>query len=174
MCIFDCFAFANFSNKGKVNSVIYFTLNGKVDGISWLLLMEECRSPGICVVYGIFTVLASIKTVLLFVLFCVIVFFKEWGVVYILFKVTYTLSILSEATGKSITEIIEPHKDAIAEMVPPKKHLLRYQPPVAQIGIMVGSDVGNAGRKGVYSSFGLLFISFNFVYSITTKRSDPS
>lgn len=102
------------------------------------------------------TVLAQIKTVLLLMLFCIkffYVYFKGWSANYFWLQVTYTLSVLSEATGKSITEIIEPHKDAIAEMVPPKKHLLRYQPPVAQIGIMVGNRrflwSENAGHKGV-------------------------
>lgn len=32
---------------------------------------------------------------------------------------------------------MEPHKDVLNEMIPPKKHLLRYQPANAQIGLMV-------------------------------------
>ena len=32
---------------------------------------------------------------------------------------------------------MQPHKDVLNEMIPPKKHLLRYQPANAQIGLMV-------------------------------------
>ena len=38
---------------------------------------------------------------------------------------------------RSITEIMEPHKDVLQDMIPPKKHLLRHQPANAQIGLMV-------------------------------------
>ncbi len=41
--------------------------------------------------------------------------------------------------GKSITEIMEPHKDVLQDMIPPKKHLLRHQPANAQIGLMVSA-----------------------------------
>ena len=40
---------------------------------------------------------------------------------------------------KSITEIMEPHKDVLQDMIPPKKHLLRHQPLNAQIGLMEGN-----------------------------------
>jgi len=49
----------------------------------------------------------------------------------------HLLRVLSETTSQSITEIMEPHKDILDEMIPPKKHLLRYQPANAQIGLMV-------------------------------------
>jgi len=49
----------------------------------------------------------------------------------------HLLRVLSETTSQSITEIMEPHKDILNEMIPPKKHLLRYQPANAQIGLMV-------------------------------------
>jgi len=52
-------------------------------------------------------------------------------------QVMHLLRILSETTSQSITEIMEPHKDVLNEMIPPKKHLLRYQPANAQIGLMV-------------------------------------
>ena len=48
-----------------------------------------------------------------------------------------SLRILAETTEKSITDIMQPHKDVLQDMIPPKKHLLRYQPANAQIGIMV-------------------------------------
>jgi len=49
----------------------------------------------------------------------------------------HLLRVLSETMSRSITEIMEPHKDVLNEMIPPKKHLLRYQPANAQIGLMV-------------------------------------
>jgi len=36
---------------------------------------------------------------------------------------------------------MEPHKDILNEMIPPKKHLLRYQPANAQIGLMVCTEL---------------------------------
>jgi len=47
------------------------------------------------------------------------------------------LKVLSDVMSTSITDIMEPHKDVLNEMIPPKKHLLRYQPANAQIGLMV-------------------------------------
>lgn len=49
----------------------------------------------------------------------------------------HSLEILGKTTKKSITEIMEPHKDVLQDMIPPKKHLLRHQPANAQIGLMV-------------------------------------
>ena len=49
----------------------------------------------------------------------------------------HLLAILSETMDKSIAEIMQPHKDVLNDMIPPKKHLLRYQPANAQIGLMV-------------------------------------
>jgi len=47
------------------------------------------------------------------------------------------LKILAEARKTTVTEVMEPHRDVLQDMVPPKKHLLRHQPANAQIGIMV-------------------------------------
>ena len=38
-----------------------------------------------------------------------------------------------------MTAIMEPHKEVLQDMVPPRKHLLRYQPANAQIGLMEGN-----------------------------------
>lgn len=46
---------------------------------------------------------------------------------------------LAEIQNKSVTEVMEPHKEVLADMVPPKKHLLRHQPTNAQIGLMDGN-----------------------------------
>ncbi|XP_028989558.1 transformation/transcription domain-associated protein isoform X1 [Betta splendens] len=51
----------------------------------------------------------------------------------------HSLQVLSQVTGKSITVIMEPHKEVLQDMVPPKKHLLRHQPANAQIGLMEGN-----------------------------------
>ena len=40
---------------------------------------------------------------------------------------------------KTVTAIMEPHKEVLQDMVPPRKHLLRYQPANAQIGLMEGN-----------------------------------
>ncbi|CAL1526415.1 unnamed protein product, partial [Lymnaea stagnalis] len=49
-----------------------------------------------------------------------------------------SLKILSEVTKKTVTEIMEPHKELLSDMIPPKKHLLRNIALVSQIGIMDG------------------------------------
>ncbi|XP_012223234.1 transformation/transcription domain-associated protein isoform X2 [Linepithema humile] len=46
---------------------------------------------------------------------------------------------LAEIQNKSVTEVMEPHKDALADMIPPKKHLLKHQPANAQIGLLDGN-----------------------------------
>ncbi|ESN91105.1 hypothetical protein HELRODRAFT_194551 [Helobdella robusta] len=46
---------------------------------------------------------------------------------------------LAAATNQSLNCLMEPFKEVIMDVVPPKKHLLRYQPPQAQIGIMEGN-----------------------------------
>ena len=59
-----------------------------------------------------------------------------------------SLRVLAELTGKTgeqpedpcrVTEVMTPHKDVLADMIPPKKHLLRHQPVNAQIGLMDGN-----------------------------------
>ena len=51
----------------------------------------------------------------------------------------HSLNVLSDTMGTSITKIMEPHKEVLQDMIPPKKHLLRYQPANAQIGLMEGN-----------------------------------
>nr|XP_022907724.1 transformation/transcription domain-associated protein [Onthophagus taurus] len=50
-----------------------------------------------------------------------------------------SLKLIAEKLNKSVTEIMEPFKDQLAEMVPPKKHLLKHQPANAQMGLMDGN-----------------------------------
>uniref|UniRef100_A0A0L8IF18 Non-specific serine/threonine protein kinase n=1 Tax=Octopus bimaculoides TaxID=37653 RepID=A0A0L8IF18_OCTBM len=49
------------------------------------------------------------------------------------------LEVLAETTGKTVTDIMEPHKEVMQDMIPPKKHLLHHQPAHVQIGLMEGS-----------------------------------
>ena len=58
---------------------------------------------------------------------------------YVRDQAIHCLKVLSELTEKSITEVMAPHKDVLADMIPPKKHLLRHQPVNAQIGLMDGN-----------------------------------
>ncbi|XP_023232044.1 transformation/transcription domain-associated protein-like [Centruroides sculpturatus] len=51
----------------------------------------------------------------------------------------HSLKVLAKVSNKSVTEIMDPHKDVLADMIPPKKHLLRHQPANAQIGLMDGN-----------------------------------
>lgn len=51
----------------------------------------------------------------------------------------HSLQVLAQVTGKTVTIIMEPHKEVLQDMVPPKKHLLRHQPANAQIGLMEGN-----------------------------------
>ncbi|XP_070134948.1 transcription-associated protein 1 isoform X3 [Drosophila bipectinata] len=41
--------------------------------------------------------------------------------------------------AKTVSEVMDPHKDVLADIIPPKKHLLRHQPANAQIGLMDGN-----------------------------------
>lgn len=40
---------------------------------------------------------------------------------------------------KTVSEVMDPHKDILADIIPPKKHFLRHQPANAQIGLMDGN-----------------------------------
>ncbi|XP_064648217.1 transformation/transcription domain-associated protein-like isoform X2 [Lineus longissimus] len=51
----------------------------------------------------------------------------------------HSLEVLAKVTSKTVTEIMEPCKDVLQDMIPPKKHLLRHQPANAQIGLMDGN-----------------------------------
>jgi len=58
---------------------------------------------------------------------------------YVREQAIHCLKVLAELTNRSVTEVMAPHKDVLAEMIPPKKHLLRHQPINAQIGLMDGN-----------------------------------
>lgn len=50
-----------------------------------------------------------------------------------------SLRLLAEKQKKTVTAVMEPFKDVLADMVPPKNHLLKHQPAVAQMGLMDGN-----------------------------------
>ncbi|XP_068621131.1 transcription-associated protein 1 isoform X2 [Battus philenor] len=50
-----------------------------------------------------------------------------------------SLELIAELQNKTVTEVMDPHREAIADIIPPKKHLLRHQPPNAQMGLMDGT-----------------------------------
>lgn len=50
-----------------------------------------------------------------------------------------SLHILAKVQNKTIAQIIEPHKDILADLVPPKKHMLKQYPVQSQIGLMDGN-----------------------------------
>ncbi len=58
---------------------------------------------------------------------------------YVREQAVHCLKVLSELTSRSVTDVMNPHKDVLADMIPPKKHLLRHQPVNAQIGLMDGN-----------------------------------
>lgn len=51
----------------------------------------------------------------------------------------HLLKELAKIQNKTVPEVINPHKEVIEDMIPPKKHLLRHQSVNAQIGIMDGN-----------------------------------
>ncbi|XP_050675423.1 transcription-associated protein 1 [Leptidea sinapis] len=50
-----------------------------------------------------------------------------------------SLELIAELQNKTVTEVMDPHRDVLAEIIPPKKHLLRHQPANAQMGLMDGT-----------------------------------
>ncbi|GIY45230.1 hypothetical protein CDAR_3781 [Caerostris darwini] len=51
----------------------------------------------------------------------------------------HSLKVIAEVGNKTITEIIEPHKEYLNDYVPFRKHVLRHQPVVCQIGLLDGN-----------------------------------
>lgn len=47
-----------------------------------------------------------------------------------------SLRLISNLQNKTITEVMDPHREVLADIIPPRKHLLRHQPASAQIGLM--------------------------------------
>lgn len=58
---------------------------------------------------------------------------------YIPHQAMYLLRVFADVQKKTVVEVMEPHKAVLADMIPPKKHLLRHQSANAQIGLMEGN-----------------------------------
>ncbi|XP_050062544.1 transformation/transcription domain-associated protein-like [Aphis gossypii] len=52
---------------------------------------------------------------------------------------THLLSVIASAQGITVTQVMEPHKERLSEIIPLRKHLLRHQGFKAQIGMMEGN-----------------------------------
>ncbi|KOB75140.1 Transformation/transcription domain-associated protein [Operophtera brumata] len=50
-----------------------------------------------------------------------------------------SLELIAELQNKTVTEVMDPHREVLADIIPPKKHLLRHQPANAQMGLMDGT-----------------------------------
>lgn len=46
---------------------------------------------------------------------------------------------IASAQGITVTQVMEPHKEGLSEIIPLRKHLLRHQGFKAQIGMMEGN-----------------------------------
>lgn len=55
------------------------------------------------------------------------------------FQAMHSLKVIAEVGNKTITQIIEPHKDFLNDYVPLRKHNLRHQPVLCQIGLLDGN-----------------------------------
>ena len=49
------------------------------------------------------------------------------------------LELLAKLENKSLHDIIKPHRDVLADTVPPKKHLIRHQSVQSQLGLLNGN-----------------------------------
>lgn len=50
-----------------------------------------------------------------------------------------SLRLIAELQGKTVTDVMDPHREVLVDIVPPKKYLLRHQPASTQIGLMDGN-----------------------------------
>lgn len=50
-----------------------------------------------------------------------------------------SLRLIANAQGKTITEVMIPHREVLTDIIPPRKHSLRHQPASTQIGFMDGN-----------------------------------
>ncbi|XP_065334181.1 transformation/transcription domain-associated protein isoform X2 [Cloeon dipterum] len=51
----------------------------------------------------------------------------------------HLLKLLADLQGMTVTAVLEPHKNILQDIIPPRRHLLRHQPSHAQIGLMDGN-----------------------------------
>lgn len=63
----------------------------------------------------------------------------------------HSLVLLANITGKSVTDIMDPHREILADMIPPKKHLLKHQPVSTQIALMDGNTFCTSLKPRLFS-----------------------
>lgn len=61
------------------------------------------------------------------------------------------LELLAELQGKSVSALVEPHKDVLVDMIPPRKHLIRHQSVQYQLGILDGNAFCFSLRPRLFS-----------------------
>lgn len=74
----------------------------------------------------------------------------------------HALRLLAEKQNKTVTAVMEPFKEILADMVPPRKHILKDQPAVAQMGLMDGTTFCTTLNPRLFSigTFYLFIIFF--------------
>ncbi|CAK8696388.1 unnamed protein product [Clavelina lepadiformis] len=67
-------------------------------------------------------------------------------------QATQSLQTLADISGhKSVTDIMIPHQSVLADMIPPRKHLLRHQPVNTQIGLIEGNTFCNSLQPRLFT-----------------------
>lgn len=67
------------------------------------------------------------------------------------------LRVFAEVQNRSVTEVMECHKNVLVDIIPPKKHLLRHQAANAQIGLMEGNTFCTTLVPRLFT-LGILFV----------------
>lgn len=78
----------------------------------------------------------------------------------------YLLQVFADVQKKSVVEVMEPHKDELADMIPPKKHLLRHQAANIQIGLMEGNTFCTTLSPRLFTLGKLSFIFFLYLFNL--------
>lgn len=58
---------------------------------------------------------------------------------------------LAEAQGRSVSDLIVPHREVLVDMIPPRKHLIRHQSVQYQLGILDGNAFCFSLRPRLFS-----------------------
>ena len=83
-----------------------------------------------------------------------------------------SLETLATVASKTVTAIMEPHKEVLQDMIPPKKHLLRHQPANAQIGLMVNFNLLSSSFPAIWLYFIFILLSLNHLLFQPTNETE--
>ncbi|CAL8129543.1 unnamed protein product [Orchesella dallaii] len=61
------------------------------------------------------------------------------------------LELLAELQGKTVSAVVEPHREVLVDMIPPRKHLIRHQSVQYQLGILDGNAFCLSLRPKLFS-----------------------